>query len=172
MRRVPVKTIGWIAGFTLSFGNVSAEGPNRAQELIDKMVAATENLNYVGTFVYQRGQQLDSMRIIHRSDSSGINERLIALTGHPREVIRDNENVTCIFSESKAVIIEQRGTRKYLPTNLPFPIDEVAAYYDFRVLGLDRVAGRDTWVIDVRPKDNFRFGYRLWIDRSTFRTQS
>lgn len=165
MRRITAALIIWIAGFALVLGNAQAEQPNQAQELINKMITATENLNYMGTFVYQRGGQLDSMRIIHRADDSGIHERLIALTGHPREVIRDNEDVTCIFSESKAVIIEQRGSRKYLPTNLPFPIEDVAAYYDFRILGMDRVAGRDTWVVDVRPKDTFRFGYRLWIDR-------
>jgi sigma-E factor negative regulatory protein RseB len=139
----------------------------RAKDLINKMTSATDNLNYVGTFVYQRGDQLDTMRVIHRADRSGIHERLIALTGYPREVIRDNEDVTCIFPDSKAIIIEKRGTRKFLPTNLPYPIEGIAAHYDFQLQGMDRVAGREAWVVKIEPRDSDRFGYRLWIDRES-----
>jgi len=40
-------------------------------------------------------------------------------------------------------------------------------YYDYRLGGKDRVAGLITQVIEILPKDEHRFGYRLWIDRDS-----
>jgi sigma-E factor negative regulatory protein RseB len=35
------------------------------------------------------------------------------------------------------------------------------------MLGSDRVAGRKTQVIAIKPRDKWRFGYRLWLDEET-----
>jgi len=39
--------------------------------------------------------------------------------------------------------------------------------YDFTLGNPDRVAGRDTHVVEVKPRDKFRYGYRFWIDQET-----
>ena len=42
-----------------------------------------------------------------------------------------------------------------------------AGEYDIKEVARTRVTGRDTHVITVTPRDQFRYGYRLWIDDST-----
>ena len=43
----------------------------------------------------------------------------------------------------------------------------MAGYYAFSVGGKDRVAGRPTWVVNIVPRDDYRYGYQLWIDEET-----
>ena len=137
---------------------------DKARELINEMSRASRNLNYDGIFVYRRGSRMDTMRLIHRAGQDGEMERMVSLTGHAREVIRDGEKVTCIFPDNRQVMVEKTRPRKFLAAKLPEPIEQVAEYYDFSVAGKDRVAGRPAWVVNIVPKDDYRYGYQLWID--------
>ena len=66
-----------------------------AMDWVQKMSVAMRNLDYRGEFVYLHENQLESMRISHYKDENGEKERLISLNGEAREVIRDNQNLTC-----------------------------------------------------------------------------
>ena len=44
---------------------------------------------------------------------------------------------------------------------------QIGEHYEVRIAGKDRVAGYAADVIDVMPRDGFRYGYRLWLDHST-----
>ena len=39
--------------------------------------------------------------------------------------------------------------------------------YEPKLLGADRVAGIDSQVIELDPKDAYRFAYKLWADKKT-----
>lgn len=136
----------------------------QAQELINRMSRAARDLNYDGVFIYRRNREMDTMRIIHKAGADGEHERLVTLTGMPREVIRDNQSVTCIFPDDQAVMVEKSRPRKFV-AQLPEPIERIAAYYAFSVVGHDRIAGRDAWVVNITPRDLYRYGYQLWIDK-------
>ena len=58
---------------------VSADASGR--ELLERMSAAAQSLNYTGTFVYQRQGLMDVMQIVHVRDELGERERLFSLTG-------------------------------------------------------------------------------------------
>ena len=45
--------------------------------------------------------------------------------------------------------------------------EQTADFYDIQEVARTRLNRRDTHVITVTPKDEFRYGYRLWIDDST-----
>lgn len=141
----------------------AADDGQQALDLFHRMAAAARTLNYDGVFVYQRGGQTDTMRIIHRADDKGEQERLISLTGQAREVIRNNETVTCIFPESNAVVVEKSRPRKLFPA-VTEPVSDIVRHYRFGMVGQDRVAGRPAWVIGIQPRSAFRYGYRIWID--------
>ena len=139
--------------------------------MLDRMVRASRSLDYIGTFVYRNGSMIRSMRIIHRADAGGSHERLVALSGAAREVIRDGERVTCIFPDDRAVVVTRRRPGRLYPSTAFDP--EVAidsAIGEFYVLtsdGAERVADREANVISVRPKDRYRYGLRLAIGRET-----
>lgn len=146
---------------------VGADTSSQARQLINEMSRAGRQLNYDGIFVYRHGNRMDTMRIIHKADGNKEQERLVSLTGVAREVIRDSESVTCFFPDNQAVMVEKSRPKKFLSTQLPEPIEKIAGYYAFSVDGKDRVAGRTAWVVNIVPRDDYRYGYQLWIDEET-----
>ena len=130
---------------------------------LEQMSQAMQRLNYDGTFVYLHDGTLEAMRVIHRADDAGEHERLIALTGVPREVLRDNSTVTCILPDQKSVMVDKSLPRKPFPANLPRDLAALKDSYEFRFDGAGRVSGRDARIIEILPRDRYRYGYRLWI---------
>lgn len=144
--------------------NDSAAGHNPVQ-LIESMSHALRTLNYEGVFVHARGASLTTMHILRASNESGEHERLSSLDGEAREVIRNNDLVTCIWPDSESVEINRAIPRDHLPR-----VDSSLAVnprYELSLEHPDRVAGRATHVVSVMPRDTYRYGYRFWIDVDT-----
>ena len=137
-----------------------------AGQWLDDMSSAVHNLNYDGTFVYLHDGKLEAMRIIHQLGEGGERERLVALTGSAREVLRNNESVTCILPDSKSVMVGQSRPRQPFPV-VPRDLDSLEKYYRIEIAGEDRIAGYLTRVIAITPKDAYRYGYRFWIDKDS-----
>lgn len=135
--------------------------------LLNKMSQAGRDLNYDGVFVYRRGSQIETMRIIHKSGVNGVYERLVSLTGNAREVVRDNVEVKCYYPENKKVVVENSRLGKLISTYLPSPVQSISEFYSFDLAGSERVAGKDAWIVNVRPKDKYRYGYQIWIDKQS-----
>ena len=81
--------------FILGFGPIaSAMAGDSALDWLMKMSSAVRQQNYEGTFIYRHGDQLEAMRIVHRSDNGASRERLVSQNGEAREIIRNNRGVT------------------------------------------------------------------------------
>ncbi|MEO7728492.1 MAG: MucB/RseB C-terminal domain-containing protein [Burkholderiales bacterium] len=140
-------------------GVIAAESGADAMTWLKKIAAASRQRNYSGTFVYQHGRQMESSRIAHMADANGEYEKLETLEGPPREIIRNNENVTCYVPDSKTVIIEKRALRQF-PALLPEQLSGITDNYVVTKGAQDRVAGHDCQIIALEPKDNLRYGHR------------
>jgi len=131
---------------------------------LKKMAAAGRQLNYSGTFVYQHGTRVETSRIVHFVNSAGGEfERLETLDGPAREIIRQNDQVTCYLPGSKTVLIEERSGRHF-PALLPEQLTGISENYEIRQEGTDRVAGHDCVWIALLPKDELRYGRRFCAD--------
>ena len=137
------------------------------QRWLEKMQHAAHMVNYEGTFVYGQQGQLSSMRIIHRVTPEGEQERLISMDGTGREVIRDGNKVTCYLPDSNAVVVEKSRQTKQFPPEFPMKLDELKDYYTFSLMGSSRVAGHLTQGIKILPKDSYRYGHHLWVEKKT-----
>ncbi|MGA9852340.1 MAG: MucB/RseB C-terminal domain-containing protein [Gammaproteobacteria bacterium] len=145
----------------------NTSGNSRSPEAwLDRMNTALRTLNYEGTFIYIRGNHLETMRVTHRADADGGIERLVSLTGPLREVIRNHKNVQCVLPDSHAVLVERRYAAANFPAAVPPAVhsEKLAAHYDFLDLGDDRIAGYQCKVISIVPRDQYRYGYKLWLD--------
>ena len=147
-----------IGAFTCG-ASIAADTATDGMAWLKKIAAASRQLNYAGTFVYQHGRQVESSRIAHMSDASGEYEKLETLDGPPREIIRNNENVTCYVPDNKTVIIEKRTSRQF-PALLPEQLNGITDNYVINKGGQERVAGYDCQVIALEPKDNLRYGHK------------
>jgi len=157
--------VRWLQALLLSVA-VPAVAQQPAGQWLDDMSSAVQNLNYDGTFVYLHEDKLEAMRIIHQIGEGGERERLVSLTGSAREVLRNNESVTCIMPDSKSVMVGQSRPRQPFPV-VPRDLDSLEKYYRIENSGEDRIAGYLTRVIAITPKDAYRYGYRFWIDKDS-----
>jgi sigma-E factor negative regulatory protein RseB len=69
--------------------------------------------------------------------------------------------------ELKVVKSEKQENIELFPNLLGMPDSSIGDFYDARVLAKDRVAGFDTDVVQLEPRDGLRFGYRIWTERRT-----
>jgi sigma-E factor negative regulatory protein RseB len=134
-------------------------------DILNRMQQTVRHLSYEGDFVYQYGDVLNAMHINHDWQEGNEREYLRTLTGPSREVVRDNFTMAQFDQEKPASVSERR--RRNAPTLVTFDPERLSTVYDFRVLGQDRVAGRQTTVVLVQPRDEMRYGHRLYIDSET-----
>ena len=135
-----------------------------AMDWVQKMSSAMRDLNYRGEFVYMHENQLESMRISHYKDANGEKERLISLNGEAREVIRDNQNLTCIWPSSRKVVVDFSRKNSFSPIFIPEDIARLEKFYEMKLLDNDRVAGMSTVVVHIDPRDKYRYGMKFWIN--------
>lgn len=129
----------------------------------ERMVQAAHQLNYTGTFVYQQGNTLQTMHIVHAVDKDGEHERLVSLSGPAREVIREHDKVTCILPKEGPMVVEHAGPPRPFPRIPPDNLDKLRRYYDIRVLGSERIAGMKARKISIVPRDEYRYGQNIWL---------
>lgn len=133
---------------------------------LGRMQEAVQSLNYQGTLVYFQGGQVQSMRIVHKADGKGEYERLVNLNGPAREVIRNNNVVTCYLPDHKSVLVGERQYNNVLSKLAVNDFSTFQDYYQFQAEGLDRVAGLTARRVLIKPRDTYRYGYRLWLDQT------
>ncbi len=128
---------------------------------------AARQLNYVGTIVYQIGPRVESSRISHLNDDGREFAKLVNLDGPAREVVRTQGEVRCYYPDAKLVRVEPGTFRNVFPSLSAEQQLSLARYYDFRVVGEDRVGGRPVQVVVFEPRDGLRYGHRFWSDGAT-----
>jgi len=82
-------------------------------------------------------------------------------------VVRSDGELRCYYPDAKLMRIEPGTFRNVFPSLLPEQQQSLSRYYDFRVLGEDRVGGRPVQVVVFDPKDGLRYGHRFWSDART-----
>jgi sigma-E factor negative regulatory protein RseB len=138
-----------------------------AQGWLKKIQTAAQRLNYSGTFVYQQANQVRTSRITHVLDGKNEIEKLEVLDGKPREYIRNNEEIICYVPEAKTLLVEKRVTQDVFPAILAADPADLAEHYNIKKGETGRIAGHDCQAVVLEPKDNMRYGYKLWAEKST-----
>ncbi|MCK9389394.1 MAG: MucB/RseB C-terminal domain-containing protein [Sulfuritalea sp.] len=132
--------------------------------LLQRVAQGSRQLTYSGTFVYRSGGKVDTSRIAH-SLSDGLEvERIEALDGSPREVLRAGGEVKCFFPDEKLVIIENRSSQRGFPALLPAGLGSLPEHYAIRSRGQGRVAGLKSRAVLLEPRDDLRYGHEFWMD--------
>ncbi len=156
-----------LAGVFLAGAAHAAGKSDPARAWLVKMNQALAQRNYDGTFFHLSQGQVETLRIVHRVHAGRVTERLVSMDGSGREFVRTNEELTCYLPDQKTVLVEPRQDKNPFLGSLPQFNADVDAFYKIESLPPGRIMGRPTRVISVNPKDQFRFGYRLWLDEQT-----
>ncbi len=128
---------------------------------LERLSAGLAGQSYRGVFTYERGGHRESLRITRGLVDGEEYERLEYLDGEHREIIRRGDRLTCIHPGTRLIRIYQKHQA------LRDGVAGVSDYYHLEIDGEDRIAGREAINLNVIPRDGYRFGYRLAVDRDT-----
>lgn len=147
-------------------GADAGEAAGRAASLLVNMSKAARSLDYEGTLVYLHENRLDALSLVHRVENGRIQERLLSLNGPVQAVARQQDRVMCVLPDGRPISVDSKGQGHLFGTDgiEPALLDN---HYQVEILGVARIAGRDTDVVTITPRDGLRYGYRFHIDRET-----
>jgi len=150
-------------------GAARAQAPAAADDmsLLGRIYQATEKLSYTGTFVYQQGDRVETSRISRVYGPAGELEKIEVLDGPRREILRTRDTIKCFLPESQIIKVEKRVDQRAFPAMLPDKFAELAQHYTVSRGEPARIAGYDCESVVLTPKDDLRYGYKLWADTAT-----
>lgn len=131
----------------------------QAAYLLQAMSVAVRGMDYRGLISYEHGETTDTLKIAHRVENGVELERIQHMSGLDAEYLARGRSLDCVAVGDK--ILRGAGLR------LGDKLLRLADLYQFRIPGLQRVAGRPALVLQARARDKFRFGYNIAIDRET-----
>lgn len=157
-------TLAALLSFTQT---LAADSAASATQWLDRMSAAMSQMSYQGTFVYVQGDTVETMRITHVSDESGVRERLVSVSGVKREVLRDSSGVRWVQGDDHSVMADPAFGRSFFP-DISVPTSDVSgSAYRFQVGKSERIAGHSGRQIKIIPMDSYRYGYSLWLEEQS-----
>jgi len=134
------------------------------EQLLLKAADAARTANYRGVVIYRAGGSIESLRLVHGFQDGVERERLTALTGEPREIIRQDNKIICLLPKERRVDLKRPALKGLLTQVSPETLRELSAWYELRELGSARVAGRVCRGVELAPRDDFRYGFEIWSD--------
>ncbi len=139
-----------------------------AAEYLGKMRQAMHTLNYQGTVVFMENGALDAVHYRHAVVRGREQEQLISLNSPAREIIREAGTVQCIFKETGQSVVDHRPLNHSFLIDFPQDIGRLEQFYRFENKGMETVAMRPCHRIDIMPRDDYRYAWRIWIDKDVF----
>jgi sigma-E factor negative regulatory protein RseB len=155
----PFKVAALVAAFLLH-GPLFAAPMESAHDLMSKMAKASRELNYQGLFTYEYRGNLTSMKVAHGVDSGQTFERLQHMDGLQRNDLRRTDNVDCLRTGDLLL----RGSAYKINDQSYARLED---FYEFHIKGQGRIANRQVVMVHVLPKDKYRYGYVVAIDKES-----
>lgn len=142
--------------------------PEQAREWLARMLQAGQTLNYKGNMIGIRGSKVELMGIVHKIDASGQQERIYSLNGIPREIIRRSGELICYLPDKNQGLQGKLfQDQRFFPSFTDSELDKLDDYYSFEMGEMGRILNRPAQLVKIMPRDEYRYGYRLWIDEQT-----
>ena len=159
-RRLPAACLAWLL---LLPGLAWADD---AAGWLARVGPALRGLDYQGTLVVVADGRVETLRVFHAVQDGRERERLVALSGPPREVIRDGGRVLCIGTGEQPVAYDLDQAGRW---SVALAVSEAAGLsaYRARLAGEGRVAGHAARQVELLAADRWRYGYRLWLEHDS-----
>ncbi|MBB5321505.1 MucB/RseB C-terminal domain-containing protein [Marinobacter oulmenensis] len=149
-------------------GNSSGgQEPRSASEWLEQLGPALNMTSYRGVFVYSRGAQVQSLRIVHRYREGRVEERLVLQDGAGGEIVRKGMDVVCVLPDQGRVRLDDVIPSGPFAEAFSTQFMPVGQWYRPERVGEDRIAGYDVVTIALRARDENRYSYRLWLEKNT-----
>jgi sigma-E factor negative regulatory protein RseB len=141
--------------------------PADPDDWLNRMGTAVQQTSYEGTVIRIQDGKAEALKVIHTVTDGVIREKVVAQEGNGLEIIRNGNEVHCILPDRKSVLVEEWDDQSTLFSTLPSSQIRFGVEYDVSLVREERVAGRQTILVAIRPHDGYRYGYRIWLDTET-----
>lgn len=125
-----------------------------AEQALRRMRVAATSLNYRGTATYEQAGALTTLQVTHAVDAAGRRERLEYLDGPSGEVVNVRGSPGCARASG-------------VDLGASVDVGMVVKHYRAAFLDDGRIAGRPVTRFRLQPRDDYRYGHLLSIDRET-----
>ena len=146
---------------------VAADESKALGRWLQQMHEAARTRSYTGIFVIHSGSSMSSAKITHVAQGGQQAERVETLTGTPRIIYRHNNQVITFLPQQKTMRRETRDSIGLFPGLVQATDSQIGDFYQLRPDGNERVAGVEADKVVLLPRDNLRFGYRIWAERKS-----
>lgn len=143
----------------------AAVEPKSVNDWLLRLHESSKQRSYIGTYVVSSGGQMQSAKIWHVCEGTQQMERVESLTGAPRSTFRYNDKVVTFLPDQKVVRSEKREVTGSFPELVQSADSRIAEFYKLKTEGVERIAGLESDVVLLIPKDAMRFGYRVWTEQ-------
>ena len=158
-----------IRWFTSLLCCVSLAHADEVDGWLSRMQQALDTQNFQGTLVIRQQDQLHAMRVVHGRGEGGKGswDTLESMNGEHRRVIRRDAQVITLFPDKNIAtrVFDNQHKSFPLPSRLLQNLAQLKQIYHLQLAGRDRVAGWPTQILEMVPKDQYRYGFRLWLSR-------
>lgn len=144
-----------------------ANADDAPSDWLNRMAVAVQSSSYEGTVIRIQDGRAEALKVVHTVRDGVVREKLVAQEGNGLEIIRNGNEVHCILPDRKSVLVEEWDDQSTLYSTLPTSDIRFGSEYDVSLVRNERVAGRDTILVAIRPHDDYRYGHRIWLDTET-----
>lgn len=127
------------------------------EALLKQAAVSVREKTYKGRFTYEFGNVLETLELVHSVEAGLEQERILHLSGHKREFLMAGHRSDCVSVGSlllRGASFTNNGKLQKLDQN-----------YHFYIGADQRVAGRDVAMVQVVPKDDYRYGMTMGFDK-------
>ncbi len=146
---------------------VAADQFDEARAWLERMAVAMREQDYQGTFIYVRGEDVETVRVTHVHRDGVEREHLEALTGPAREVFRDGAGVRQRQGDAELAASDPLMSGGLFPRFSMASLERARARYVFEIGGQGRIAGHEGRKLSITPRDRYRYGYEIWIEEDS-----
>jgi sigma-E factor negative regulatory protein RseB len=152
--------IGGLLALSLSCSTLAADADPAGW--LDRMTGSLHSHSYSGTFILQRGDRIDTVRVVHAAEDGGYRERLQTLTGSAREVIRSVDRLSALKG-ARAEGSGEGGVPPQWPPAIARSLLRTHLGYQLQTPGEERIAGLPCQLLHAEARDGWRYSHRYCV---------
>ena len=133
----------------------------------DRMSKALTSLNFEASLVHVHGDQIEPYQWFQAVGEPQSQELLIRMNGPDFRILRVGNRVAHFHTSASNFSLIADSVSTILPVAFTEPFANIKDTYQVTIGGGARVLGRNAQHLRIISRDNQRYSYSLWVDRSS-----
>lgn len=138
-----------------------------AKVWLENMSQALHEKEYKISVIQLQAEHISPLVYIHGKVDTKEVAFLEYLNGPPQSAVRVDNTVSFIEYQQPPYSVNVTRIPGVLPAGFAGDISRLESGYQFVLGGRSRLAGRPSQLVRLIPKDDFRYGYQVWLDMET-----